>query len=1336
MPSLRTACEGARTAASAVGRALGETPFCTPMALCQGPRRAPRAPAPPPPEPAPVVRGPFPEWPEQFAEGDPREMHLYAMRELWNCTAPMWRDAEVVLGEAVAYQRAGIELLRVPEQAAPLPCWLTAVIAVAGHQGYEAVVAAVALLQPALPHALEVLQMRELLRAAQQPVVYVLSLPRSRVAVDAEPGTGLPYRFLPLLINHNREGDMPVVLFTANFETGNGHFAAARRACPNGRRLPYDTPDWSDRVALAVDRIAPAVLEDGREVRIAQGPYRILEVGPEGPVPEGYGECPICGEPAPRCCRRHYAHQVCLDAATWAEFGPVENRSNPARERGPGCVYCIAMHIPEEAADAEPEEEQGEVVGPGVVITGTYLPDFADSWQCLGPGGLDAYNVRPTYPGSCRCRYTSAGVCPHLATGVARGAPLYIYGWHNRHYMHLTIVGYEVWLLYPPDALPAVRGDAYFWVATHARGGRQTEALCPYPTLASASWAGQTLPIERRTLHLRSGQWTAQRVAGRYFSPLRVLREAMSVGTCLQIAGGLAGASAAMWASMGVIHLQRQLLTLAPGLVHFSSALLYHLQGGGLPHMLAMLLVAQAALRLPIVAVGYFLPESVPALVGFSLGGPVHLAVSAFRLTSRVRGLVYETGPVDPIDLLRAANPDALTAMQDGANRLNARNIFGTRLMPHALIGTLSRLGYPRITAEEARLFHAVRRPEDPDQLGALERRREDQLSLVGSAPAKCWSCTEAQRGGKNKGLCMDCKAKLPGPGAAPPDPRVDPIVKECLPYTGAVPLMAVEARYVPPPTVEQMEIWNKVRTNFDVRLHAAEIRRQNQVRRAVLVGFGLAGHWPGVPQRGAESMYNGLRTRTFRKVPKPAIHTAQVLAWIRDAVLDHVPAGSVPRMDQEEWFRLQDRELQMRMAWRELQEEGWTPQDVVCKPFIKSEFHYMGEARGAGVWHKRSFKPRPIYTLSDKTQAVVGPWTRPLMDFAHRHLGPWSTIEYCGCNTPQENQRVLDQIVYALRAGHKVYLNDFTCFETVQTSATMHVVRELYRRWWTDYDELREWCMTQWEAPRFQAAIGPYRFSGRLPQMMCSGRSDTAITNSLLNAIATAFAHVVAVTGVAPQDVIRLSPEQVRTALDGYKIYVVGDDSVVTCPGAGPGYEAAVEAAYTYIGFQAKLSEARGPSEVVFLGHRPYLVGTPVGPAWRWGPTLGRRLYKHHYALDIESDPRAWLKEVANMEKVVYPFVPILSAQAEVASRLFARAGFLKKGDLLAMEKAKRYQMQAGTDERGAWIIPETYAELAAVYGVAADEIRELHEQCAAVTSLPYLIASPVIDAMCAKDN
>lgn len=1299
---------------------------------------------------APVPVGPVPDAPGQppaqpVAQGREQQVAgwlagLMAAQQPWEMVFD-YRDQGLWYLQA---RRAGYPLMPGPVATdVAIPCWLYVIVQLLGFERREQIAPFVEAHGLAtFPEAIDVVVMTRLLRDLQVPLQFVAVVP---VAEQAD-GPAVEEPRL-LFARHQPDGAEPTVVFAKDYgQPGPGHFWLARVCRPTGRHTRFRTMAITAQVTALVDAVC----------LLSRGAQELYDEFPllQGPV----GPCPVCLQPAPttECGHEHGQHANCVFRLTWNSRGVdgagMPNGTNPERDLPLRCFQCYprppqqALDLVPEVAIVAPVEPERPVQRPEdfgleawsdlVILTGTYLEDFPHVHQCLYDGGRAVREASRRYPGpTCTCGLHACQVgnpCPHLLLALVSGQQIWVVGWQFDWARKLSWLSSRIRFVHRETAVPACRAGVLYHVHGLDEHGYDPEALVPYPAPVLMVADQQPMAVEREVLGPVGARVVAYRPSLTIVDVVhRVSNGVTKFAHLRQACGGFVSGLA----MMGLVKLTNAILDKAPLILGRA------------------LTIKQSAVvlgcRVAVACVPLFLPRridciSLSGLMAYALTGPLQFVGAAVNLLTALPGIEAVTSrpQLEQLVDFGAGGPQRAMA-QEYVNRATIRQIGGTDLAPALLQNVAARLDWPQVTRMAVETALAPYQGRYPGYIGP----RSGEGMLTGAAPYQnaqpkrsgplCRACARPlSRKKHNHHLCDVCLNCLPGrKGQAVEDHRREVILKESLSVTERAPLVPIMSQWIPPPCVERRDLWRTVVTTYIPRLHEAEIRRQNCVKRAVLVGVGHPGHFPGVFQRGAESMYNGLATRTYREVMQPQHGAFAALTVVRDAIFREVPRGVVAEMDKEEWFAEQDREMEMREADFLLARDGWLPEDRLCKPFIKSEFHYMGaEGPHGSVGFKLEGKPRPIYTLSDKTQVKVGRWTRPLMGFFKEHLGPRQLVQYCGCNTPGDNQRVLRELQTVIEAGGKCWLNDFTCFETTQNRRTMALVRELYRQVWIGFDEEREMAMDWWEAPFFRTQSGGHRFSGQLPEMMCSGRSDTAITNSLLNAIATVAAHASARLGCDLWELVDYSQDQILEAVRGMRMYFVGDDSVVSGPPGRGHYEVRVQEAYEAMGFMCKLERVERLQDVVFLGNRPYWVEMPNGlMAWAWGPTLGRRMYKHHFVLDGNGDPFTWLQNVVQMEVQTCGHVPILGTLARRMRELLGAPRKLKKSQAARLEREQKYKMSTMSAGKP---VKETFEVLAGVYGVSARSLLEIDIDMAHIPSVPYLYSHPTLDRIFWMDN
>jgi hypothetical protein len=260
------------------------------------------------------------------------------------------------------------------------------------------------------------------------------------------------------------------------------------------------------------------------------------------------------------------------------------------------------------------------------------------------------------------------------------------------------------------------------------------------------------------------------------------------------------------------------------------------------------------------------------------------------------------------------------------------------------------------------------------------------------------------------------------------------------------------------------------------------------------------------------------------------------------------------------------------------------------------------------------------------------------------------------------------------------------------------------------------------------------------------SGRPDT----SLLNIVNSMFCLMITITAVLyDTEPALVTVSQVRASLAVVKVIASGDDSVCVIPkcfgGVAISQERVEKLMSSYIaqfGFIAKVEPNPDFAHMVFLGCRPY----PTQGQWYWGPTIGRRIVKHHFLHHCTQDPVAVLHGITDMEKVCYNHVPVLSDLARRCATLLETQKFTPFSEKDSMYKVKwvdfvdqsKKARVLGTEARAKTprYDGETLRHLADVYRVSVEELEDLINYLQEVPSLPIVLCHPTLTTICAMDN
>jgi hypothetical protein len=313
-----------------------------------------------------------------------------------------------------------------------------------------------------------------------------------------------------------------------------------------------------------------------------------------------------------------------------------------------------------------------------------------------------------------------------------------------------------------------------------------------------------------------------------------------------------------------------------------------------------------------------------------------------------------------------------------------------------------------------------------------------------------------------------------------------------------------------------------------------------------------------------------------------------------------------------------------------------------IWKLFVKMEKSCAVEFIDGDFNPITDFKPRAIQAPPDWVHVLLGPHLKTCLHQIETVFVHTSHIFYAGCATPP----MMNEWLHTLSGlnGYVFLCIDYKMFDCTHSDISFDFAEDIYKMLVDFSPELAE-LLRRLRIPSGQA--GKVKYKAPKP-MNGSGRPDTSLVN-IVNSIAALIVTCAHLIFHTPVDQITL--DQCKTAIELVYIGAAGDDSVVALPTVTwiNGVrrvtlvnKTSIENAIGTFGFDApadKVTICSSFSEVVFLGHRPY----PVGGRWYWGPTLARRLYKHHTMLTPHGDLRAWLHGVAQMEAQCYPHVPVL---------------------------------------------------------------------------------------------
>lgn len=436
------------------------------------------------------------------------------------------------------------------------------------------------------------------------------------------------------------------------------------------------------------------------------------------------------------------------------------------------------------------------------------------------------------------------------------------------------------------------------------------------------------------------------------------------------------------------------------------------------------------------------------------------------------------------------------------------------------------------------------------------------------------------------------------------------------------------------------------------------------------LAGFGLSLCQPMCSLKTYICNVRAIVARIFRRnplTPDPG-YWAQLerLATTTPELLATDTKVEIQPMTFDEWVRgfVPSRQKVLRAAEAAWRASGHCWEAVswcttrAFQLFVKREWLPRSEPDSECLMMlKLSYKPRAIQPPEEVCHLVLGPALRAVTHWLKDVWNHHSPIFYAS-STPEK----LDAWLQHLIENYDNYTwCDYTMFDCTHSRHTWRFLEDFYKRVippeWEHYEmflavleHLRApWGNTVGKRSSMHKVRAKYK--GRI--MNASGRDDTALANALLNGLVMSISLAAAWFRV---DVASLTPDMMSGFFRVSKISIVGDDSIAGIPGTyadgcplDEAFYSTVERHIQTFGFLPKFGHSTRWQDIVYLGCRAY----KVAGRYHWGPTLGRRLYKHHACLHPEYNPTAWLNGVAEMELLCYNHVPIIRTMAAVVRKL-----------------------------------------------------------------------------------
>lgn len=504
---------------------------------------------------------------------------------------------------------------------------------------------------------------------------------------------------------------------------------------------------------------------------------------------------------------------------------------------------------------------------------------------------------------------------------------------------------------------------------------------------------------------------------------------------------------------------------------------------------------------------------------------------------------------------------------------------------------------------------------------------------------------------------------------------------------------------------------------------------QQEPVHSSWAVGFLIGGAPPRVTTLGLLASYDAVKCRIFRR--KEFRASPEYWDMARAMIPDIIPLFPVVgRMSVSDWLSTMPRRRRRALTQAaELYERtGYLSKYGKFQSFVKQELLTAFE-QGLDLTITEECKNRLIQGPHDAAHVIVGPVVKPFVLALKKAFGwePNASGIFYASRKPEEIDAWFND-GWDGQFPRTYFWCDYSMFDCTHSTESWDFVEGIYRRFCTTDPDFWK-VMAAWRAPRgTMRDRDGQKLTYQAPVMNASGRDDTAGANCLVNAFAIALSLASAWHMVS---VLDLTPEVVRTFLTIAKIGVCGDDTLCILPALSNTKQfcAAVsnelQSGFGLLAGPKKMGCSTDVFDAVFLGQRPYPVsGTSL---WAFGPTLGRRLFKHHVYRG-DGDPYAWLNGVAKMEALCYRHVPILYEQAVRVTEL------LTGRKVTPYQPEHEYSMLSRTSALPQWD-ERTLVYLANGYDMSYDKFRALIQDPLKATRLPYILRGADYESIMVKD-
>lgn len=394
---------------------------------------------------------------------------------------------------------------------------------------------------------------------------------------------------------------------------------------------------------------------------------------------------------------------------------------------------------------------------------------------------------------------------------------------------------------------------------------------------------------------------------------------------------------------------------------------------------------------------------------------------------------------------------------------------------------------------------------------------------------------------------------------------------------------------------------------------------------------------------------------------------------------------------------------------------------------FAKFEKHVAVEWVDGSWQRKKKQIPRLINSPDVQVNALLAPYTLPMLKWVGAIANVEANVFYAGGATPEELNVVLNRMI----DNYDYYIeDDISMIDASHTTGSFQFHKEVRRRLWPDLPRETEQLFVALEKIVVKAKAGGVQ--GEVPVANASGVPMTSYNNSLPCMILRTLAMAYASEDCDIDDFSRIAFGAMMVLHKCMQCFA-GDDGLVGFSPYGcrdpsdPQWLPRYSAFWAYAGFTVGAEKVKvHPRErqrlMTFLGMRPFW----CGHRYEWGPEIARRLKTMFWQLDNAMQPFVWARGVAQSLLVVGKHVPVVR---EVCDAVLALAPGPTGDAIYWTNEYSTFRNYYTTGD----ITPRTIAEFCLDYGVTTAEYKHFRdmilEQRTVLVDLHHVVLRKVLE-------